>query len=116
RGRNVTGVQTCALPILTLMAGAEDLMVLFLGLELMSVSVYVLAGINRRSAPAAEAALKYFLLGAFASGFLLYGIALVYGATATTNFTLIGVQVATLGLQHDTMLLLGLGLLLVGFG
>jgi len=101
---------------MTLMAGAEDLMVLFLGLELMSVSVYVLAGINRRSAPAAEAALKYFLLGAFASGFLLYGIALVYGATATTNFTLIGVQVATLGLQHDTMLLLGLGLLLVGFG
>src|SRR5439155_1430176 len=86
------------------------------GLELMSISVYVLAGINRRSAAAAEAALKYFLLGAFASGFLLYGIALVYGATATTNLTLIGVQVATLGLQHNTMLLIGLGLLLVGFG
>ncbi len=99
-----------------LMAGAQDLMVLFLGLELMSISVYVLAGINRRSAAAAEAALKYFLLGAFASGFLLYGIALVYGATATTNLTLIGVQVATLGLQHNTMLLIGLGLLLVGFG
>jgi NADH-quinone oxidoreductase subunit N len=99
-----------------LMAGAEDLMVLFLGLEVMSVSVYVLAGINRRSAPAAEAALKYFLLGAFASGFLLYGIALVYGATATTNLTLIGVQVASLDLGHSTMLLIGLGLLLVGFG
>src|SRR5437762_13421325 len=99
-----------------LMAGAQDLMVLFLGLELMSISVYVLAGINRRSAAAAEAALKYFLLGAFASGFLLYGIALVYGATATTNLTLIGVQVATLGLQHNTMLLIGLGLLLIGFG
>src|SRR5439155_13751 len=84
-----------------LMAGAQDLMVLFLGLELMSISVYVLAGINRRSAAAAEAALKYFLLGAFASGFLLYGIALVNGATATTNLTLIGVQVATLGLQHN---------------
>src|SRR5213592_4225077 len=64
-----------------LMAGGEDLIVVFLGLELMSVCVYVLAGINRHSAPAAEAALKYFLLGAFASGFLLYGIALVYGAT-----------------------------------
>jgi len=59
-----------------LMAGGEDLIVIFLGLELMSVSVYVLAGVDRRSARAAEAALKYFLLGAFASAFLLYGIAL----------------------------------------
>src|SRR3989441_12375536 len=99
-----------------LMAGGEDLIVVFLGLELMSVCVYVLAGINRHSAPAAEAALKYFLLGAFASGFLLYGIALVYGATATTNLTLIGVQVRTLSLQSNAMLLIGLGLLLVGFG
>ena len=99
-----------------LMAGGEDLIVVFLGLELMSICVYVLAGINRRSAPAAEAALKYFLLGAFASGFLLYGIALVYGATATTNLTLIGVQVRSLGLQSSPMLLIGLGLLLVGFG
>ena len=99
-----------------LMAGGEDLIVVFLGLELMSVCVYVLAGINRHSAPAAEAALKYFLLGAFASGFLLYGIALVYGATATTNLTLIGVQIRTLSLQSNAMLLIGLGLLLVGFG
>src|SRR2546430_5175787 len=91
-------------------------MVLFLGLELMSIALYVLAGSSRRSAAGAEAALKYFLLGAFASGFLLYGIALVYGATATTNLTLIGVQIATLGLQHSAMLLIGLGLLLVGFG
>ncbi len=99
-----------------LMAGGEDLIVVFLGLELMSVCVYVLAGINRHSAAAAEAALKYFLLGAFASGFLLYGIALVYGATATTNLTLIGVQVRSLGLATSPMLLVGLGLLLVGFG
>ncbi len=99
-----------------LLAGGEDLIVVFLGLELMSVCVYVLAGLNRRSAAAAEAALKYFLLGAFASGFLLYGIALVYGATATTNLTLIGVQVRTLNLQSSPMLLIGLGLLLVGFG
>ena len=99
-----------------LMAGAQDLMVLFLGLELMSIALYVLAGSSRRSAAGAEAALKYFLLGAFASGFLLYGIALVYGATATTNLTLIGVQIATLGLQHSPMLEIGLGLLLVGFG
>jgi len=99
-----------------LMAGGDDLMVVFLGLELMSVSVYVLAGINRRSPAAAEAALKYFLLGAFASGFLLYGIALVYGATAATNLTQIGIQVRTLGLTNSPMLLIGLGLLLVGFG
>ena len=59
------------------MAGGDDLIVIFLGLELMSISVYVLAGIDRRSARGAEAALKYFLLGAFASAFLLYGIALV---------------------------------------
>src|SRR5439155_1033843 len=65
---------------------------------------------------AAEAALKYFLLGAFASAFLLYGIALVYGATATTNLSLIGVQIRTLGLDNSPMLLIGLGLLLVGFG
>ncbi len=99
-----------------LMVGGEDLMVVFLGLELMSVAVYALAGINRHSAAAAEAALKYFLLGAFASGFLLYGIALVYGATATTNLSQIGVEVRTLGLEHSPLLLIGLGLLLVGFG
>src|SRR3989442_159526 len=63
-----------------LMGGGDDLIVVFLGLELLSVSVYVLAGINRKSAAGAEAAFKYFLLGAFASGFLLYGIALVYGS------------------------------------
>jgi len=99
-----------------LMAGGGDLIVIFLGLELMSVAVYVLAGIDRKRAKAAEAALKYFLLGAFASAFLLYGIALVYGATGTTNLALIGIQVASLGLQSNLLLLLGLGLLLVGFG
>src|SRR5881394_657855 len=83
---------------------------------LMSVAVYVLAGFDRRRARSAEAALKYFLLGAFASGFLLYGIALVYGATATTNLSQIGAQVRTLGLDDSPMLLIGLGLLLVGFG
>lgn len=99
-----------------LMGGGEDLIVIFLGLELMSVAVYVLAGINRKSPRAAEAALKYFLLGAFASGFLLYGIALTYGATGTTNLTLIGLQIGASELGRSTMLLLGLGLLLIGFG
>jgi NADH-quinone oxidoreductase subunit N len=99
-----------------LMAGGEDLMVIFLGLELMSVSVYVLAGIDRRSARGAEAAMKYFLLGAFASAFLLYGIALTYGATGTTNLSLVGLQVQGLGLEANGLLALGIGLLLVGFG
>ncbi len=98
-----------------LMAGGEDLMVIFLGLELMSVAVYVLAGFDRKSPRSAEAALKYFLLGAFASGFLLYGIALIYGATGTTNLTLIGVQVGLGGGGPSVMLYAGLALLLVGF-
>src|SRR6266571_3255766 len=97
------------------MAAGADLMVIFLGLELMSVAVYVLAGFDRRRARSAEAALKYFLLGAFASGFLLYGIALVYGATGTTNLGLIGGQVSMMG-KPSVMLLIGLALLIVGFG
>ena len=95
------------------LAGAEDLIVLFLGLEVMSVAIYVLAGYNRGNAWSSEAALKYFLIGAFASGFLLYGIALVYGATGTTNLSLIGAQLA--GGQLSIMAALGLGLLLIGF-
>ncbi|HET8713815.1 MAG TPA: NADH-quinone oxidoreductase subunit N, partial [Gemmatimonadales bacterium] len=97
------------------MAGGGDLMVIFLGLELMSVAVYVLAGFDRKRARSAEAALKYFLLGAFASGFLLYGIALIYGSTGTTNVALIGTQVRLAG-TSGVMLLAGLALLLVGFG
>ena len=96
------------------MAAGADLMVIFLGLELMSVAVYVLAGFDRRRARSAEAALKYFLLGAFASGFLLYGIALVYGATGTTNLGLIGTQVSVMS-KPSVMLLAGLALLIVGF-
>jgi NADH-quinone oxidoreductase subunit N len=95
------------------LSGAEDLIVLFLGLEVMSVAVYVLAGYNRGSVSSAEAALKYFLIGAFASGFLLYGIALTYGATGTTNLSLVGAQLA--GGQLSLMAGLGLGLLLIGF-
>ena len=68
-----------------LLAAARDLMIVFLGIEIMSIATYVLAGINRRSARGAEGALKYFLLGAFATAFLLYGMALVYGATGATN-------------------------------
>jgi NADH-quinone oxidoreductase subunit N len=98
------------------MSSGADLIVIFLGLELMSVSVYVLAGIDRRSAFSAEAAVKYFLLGAFASGFFLYGVALLYGATGTTNLTQMHLQITSLGLETNLMLLCGIGLLLVGFG
>jgi NADH-quinone oxidoreductase subunit N len=99
-----------------LMGGAADLIVVFLGLELMSISVYVLAAVKRRSATSAEAGLKYFLLGAFASGFLLYGIALIYGATGTTNLAAIAFQVTGSGVAGRPMLAIGVGLLLVGFG
>jgi NADH-quinone oxidoreductase subunit N len=98
-----------------IMAGARDLMVLFLGLETMSVSVYVLVGMNRRSARSAEGALKYFLLGAFSTAFLLYGIALVYGATGSTNLSEIGGRISALSLGDSPMLLVGVALLLVGF-
>ncbi|OQX91319.1 MAG: hypothetical protein B6D58_08535 [candidate division Zixibacteria bacterium 4484_95] len=70
-----------------IMASALDLITIFLGLEMMSIPLYVLAGIYRGRYRSREAALKYFLLGAFASGFLLYGIALIYGAFGTTNIT-----------------------------
>ena len=98
------------------LAAARDLMIVFLGIEIMSVAVYVLAGLNRRSEKSAEGAIKYFLLGAFSTGFLLYGIALVYGATGTTNLTQIGERVAQVGLGSNALLVAGIALLLIGFG
>ena len=97
------------------LAAARDLMIVFLGIELMSIAVYVMAGLNRRSGKAAEGALKYFLLGAFSTGFLLYGIALVYGATGSTNLAVIGERVQEFSLTRHPMLLVGTALLLVGF-
>jgi NADH-quinone oxidoreductase subunit N len=96
------------------LAGADDLMVLFLGLEVMSVPVYVLAAYDRRSVFSAEAGLKYFLVGALASAFLLYGIALVYGATGATSLTVIGARLAGTGVTP--LAALGTGLLLIGLG
>ena len=100
---------------MVIMAGANDLIVVFLGLETMSLALYVLAGIFRTRFDAGEASMKYFLLGAFASGFFLYGIALIYGATGSTNLNRIGAAV-TAGAGRDPLLLIGFGLLLVGFG
>ena len=98
-----------------LMASAGDLIMVFLGLETMSISLYVLAGFFRDRLEAGEASMKYFLLGAFASGFFLYGIALIFGATGSTNLDKIANAVAG-GAGRDPMLLIGFGLLLVGFG
>jgi NADH-quinone oxidoreductase subunit N len=96
-----------------LLAAASDLLVVFIALEILSLSLYVLAGETRRLA-AQEAAMKYFLLGAFSSAFLLYGIALCYGATGTTN--LLGISRASGDPTGDgTLLLAGVGLLAVGF-
>ncbi len=99
-----------------ILAAARDLMIVFLAVELMSVAVYALAGLNRRSARGAEGALKYFLLGAFSSAFLLYGIALVYGATGTTNLATIAQRLLTNGVGDSPVLLAGIAMLLVGFG
>jgi NADH-quinone oxidoreductase subunit N len=97
-----------------LMASAGDLIVIFLSLELMSISLYVLSGLFKTRLTSGEASMKYFLLGAFASSFLLYGIALLYGATGSTNLDRIAVSAAVRG--GEPMVLVGLGMLLVGFG
>jgi len=97
------------------LVSARDLIIVFLGIEIMSVAVYVLAGLNRRSDRAAEGALKYFLLGAFSTCFLLYGIALVYGATGSTNLATIAERAASAG-PISPLLVIGMALLVVGFG
>jgi len=98
------------------MASANDLIVLFLGLEVLSIAVYVLAAMHLRRVESQEAAIKYFVLGAFSSAFLLYGIALIYGATGSTSLVRINAYLASTVLVQDAMLLAGFALVLVGFG
>jgi NADH-quinone oxidoreductase subunit N len=98
------------------MAIANDLIVLFLGLEILSIALYVLAGLQRARGASREAALKYFLLGSFSSAVFLYGIALVYGATGSTQFPEIARFLATNVLTESGVLLAGMALLLVGLG
>ena len=97
------------------MAAANDLMMIFLGLELMSIALYVMAGFRKNRFESNEAALKYFLLGAFATGFLLYGMALVYGTTGTTNLTAIGNYLLASPVLKTPLLAIGALLLFVGF-
>jgi NADH-quinone oxidoreductase subunit N len=104
-----------ALAGMMLMATATDLLVIFLALEVMSLAVYVLTGIRRDSPASTEAALKYFLLGAFSSAFFLYGIALTYGLAGSTHLDRIGRLIAAQAMAPTPMQLLALGLLLVGF-
>lgn len=99
-----------------LMASGTDLMTIFLGLEVLSVSLYVLAGFNRSDIKSNEAGLKYFLLGAFSTGFLLYGMALTYGATGTTKIAKIAAAAAMDGaLAGNPMFVVGMLLMAVGF-
>ena len=98
-----------------LMAAANDLIVFFLGLETMSVAVYVLTGMWRSSSRASEASMKYFLMGAFATGFLLYGIALIYGATGSTNLNQISAYLLDQPSEWPPYLIGGGFLLLIGF-
>ena len=97
-----------------LMGAATDLIVLFLALETFSLALYILAGIDRGSRRSSEASMKYFLLGAFAGAFFVYGAALIYGATGSTQYDAIASALATGGELY--LLYPGIALLIVGFG
>ena len=97
-----------------LMASGNDLVVLFLGLETLSIATYVMAGFRKSDLKSNESAMKYFILGSFASAFLLYGMALIYGATGSTNITEIATKVADP--NFPALLLIGAAMLIIGFG
>jgi len=99
-----------------LMAAANDLIIIFIGLEISSIASYVLAGFFRDDKRSNEAALKYFLLGSFATGFFLYGVALIYGATGSTNLDAVRRAVGSLTTGSPLLILLAAALMLVGLG
>jgi NADH-quinone oxidoreductase subunit N len=99
-----------------LMAGARDLMMVFIALEVMSVAIYVLVGFDRLDARSSEGSLKYFLLGAFSSAFFLYGIALTWGSLGTVDIPTMQQLLLTGAAPITPMLLAGIALVLVGFG
>ena len=99
-----------------LMSASNDLIMLFLGLEILSLALYVLAGYHSRRRESREAAMKYFLLGAFSSAIFLYGVALVYGATGTTSLPGIATYLSENVVRESGVLLAGMALLLVGLG
>lgn len=97
-----------------LMTSAVELLLVFIALEISSISTYILAGFRRKTGKGPEASIKYFLLGSFATAFFLYGIALTFGATGTTRIGLIGAQLA--GSTTPMLSLLGMGMILIGLG
>src|SRR4051794_39810649 len=97
-----------------LMASGNDLVVIFLGLETLSIATYVMAGLRRGDLKSNESAMKYFILGSFASAFLLYGMALIYGATGSTNIDQIAAKIADP--FFPGLLLAGGALMIIGFG
>ena len=99
-----------------LLVSAGDLVMVFLGLEIASITTYVMAGYRRYDVRANESSLKYFLLGSFATAFLLYGMALVYGATGTTNIARISAAISQGSVNYSNLLLVGAAMMLVGFG
>lgn len=99
-----------------ILASSTDLIMIFLGIEIVSICLYILAGIRRDNTQSNEAALKYFLLGAFATGFLLYGMALLYGATGTTKLAKIATVLSSDQVVSKPLLLTAMVLLVVGFG
>ena len=100
---------------MVMMAMANDLLVIFVALEILSLAVYVLTGIRRDSLAGIEGAFKYFLLGSFSSAFFLYGVAFTYGITGSTRLDRVGAYLAAQSMTDSPMILLALGLLLVGF-
>ncbi|HEY0398715.1 MAG TPA: NADH-quinone oxidoreductase subunit N [Acidimicrobiia bacterium] len=121
RREQVEGPEYHALLLLSasgmlLMTSANDLIVVFLALEILSIALYVLAAFDRKRLESGEAGLKYFVLGAFSSAVLLYGVAMVYGATGTTSLTAIADFLAQNTLFSSGLLLAGFALILVGLG
>ena len=99
-----------------LMTSAVELLLVFVGLEISSISTYILAGFRRKSAKSPESALKYFLLGSFATAFFLYGIALVFGATGTTHIDGIAAALAGNGASVPALIYVGLAMIVIGLG
>lgn len=121
RREGLDGVEAYVLMLMAatgavLMVESATLILLFLGLEIMSIALYVMSAYHRRRTQSGEAGLKYFILGSFSSALFLYGVALVYGATGSVNFVLIAQFLSTNVLANGGILLAGMALLIVGLG
>ena len=120
RQEDLDGVELYALMLMSavgglIMAMATDMIVLFLGLEILSIALYVMAASHLKRIDSQESGIKYFVLGGFSSAFMLYGIALIYGATGSTNYYKIAAYFRANIILENGLLMAGLALLLVGF-